>query len=356
VQSHVKKWVIDFYGLSAAQAAEAAPQLFQHILNTVKPERDQNRRATRRDNWWLFGENAPTLRRALDGINWAIATCRTAKHRIFTFVRSDAILDAKIIGIGLSDAFSLGVLSSREHAVWALRTGGWLGVGNDSNYNHSDCFGKFPFPADVSEPLKDKIHSEASALDALRKKVLADHDDLTLTKIYNVLEALKEGRALTDAERDLHDRGLVTLIRQHHDAIDTLVAQAYGWPSDLSDEDILVRLVALNKERAGEEGKGLVRWLRPEYQAPDYKTPISQKLDLGETAALLPDNIIAWPSQLPEQVTAVAAVLSSSQTPLAPQDVARSFKGKRASTVRPVLDALAAIGQARRLGDGRYAA
>lgn len=42
--------------------------------------------------------------------------------------------------------------------------------------------------------------------------------------------------------------------------------------------------------------------------------------------------------------------------PLAAQDIARSFKGKRAATVRPVLDALAAIGQARRLEDGRYAA
>lgn len=38
------------------------------------------------------------------------------------------------------------------------------------------------------------------------------------------------------------------------------------------------------------------------------------------------------------------------------EDVARGFKGKRAATVRPVLDALAGIGMARRLKDGRYAA
>lgn len=59
---------------------------------------------------------------------------------------------------------------------------------------------------------------------------------------------------------------------------------------------------------------------------------------------------------LPEQVSAIQSVLASSPTPLAPQDVARAFKGKRASTVRPVLDALAGIGMARRLADGRYAA
>src|SRR3546814_14819212 len=121
------------------------------------------------------------------------------------------------------------------------------------------------------------------------------HQDLTLTRLYNVLEALKEGRPLTEAERDIHDRGLVTLICQHHDTIDALVAEAYGWPANLSDEEVLTRLVALNKERAAEEAKGLIRWLRPEFQAPDYKAPVTQTLDLGETAAVLPETVIPRP-------------------------------------------------------------
>ena len=264
--------------------------------------------------------------------------------------------DQTVIAIAIDDAYLLGVLSSKVHMCWALIAGGRLGVGDDPRYNKTRCFDPFPFPADVPEPLKAKIRAEAEALDALRKRVLADHEDLTLTRLYNVLEALKEGRTLTDAERDIHDRGLVTLIRQHHDAIDALVAQAYGWPADLSDEEILTRLVALNKERAAEEAKGLIRWLRPEFQAPDYAAPVTQTLDLGETAAVLPDNVIPWPGTLPEQVSAVQSILTAAASPLATQDVARAFKGKRAATVRPVLDALASIGMARRLKDGRYAA
>src|SRR3546814_3900052 len=77
--------------------------------------------------------------------------------------------------------------------------------------------------------------------------------------------------------------------------------EAYGWPANLSDEEVLTRLVALNKERAAEEAKGLIRWLRPEFQAPDYKAPVTQTLDLGETAAVLPENVIPWPGSLPEQ-------------------------------------------------------
>src|SRR3546814_17262532 len=89
----------------------------------------------------------------------------------------------------------------------------------------------------------DLIRDQAEALDALRKRVLESHQDLTLTRLYNVLEALKDGRPLTEAERDIHDRGLVTLICQHHDTIAALVAEAYGWPANLSDEEDRKRAV-----------------------------------------------------------------------------------------------------------------
>ena len=38
-----------------------------------------------------------------------------------------------------------------------------------------------------------------------------------------------------------------------HQKLDAAVAAAYGWPSDLSDDQILERLLALNLERAAEE-------------------------------------------------------------------------------------------------------
>lgn len=348
--------VIDLYGLSEAEVRDRHPSVYQHVLASVKPHRNQNNRASYRDNWWLFGEQRSELRKALRGVTRYLATIETAKHRVFQFLPLSILPDNMLVCIALDDAYALGVLSSRCHVPWALASGARLGMGDDPRYSKTRCFDPFPFPADVPEPLKDKIRAEAEALDALRKRALAEHEDLTLTKLYNVLEALREGRALTEAERDMHDRGLVTLIRQHHDAIDALVAEAYGWPADLSDEEILTLLVALNKERAAEEARGLVRWLRPEFQAPDYSAPVTQTLDLGEIAAVLPDNVIPWPGSLPEQVSAVQQVLTAATTPLAPADVARAFKGKRAATVRPVLDALAGIGMARRLKDGRYAA
>lgn len=73
---------------------------------------------------------------------------------------------------------------------------------------------------------------------------------------------------------------------------------------------------------------------------------IAERLDLGEAPVALPDNVIPWPGSLPEQVSAVQSVLSTAAVPLTPQEVARSFRGKRAASVRPVLEALAGIGTA----------
>ena len=42
-----------------------------------------------------------------------------------------------------------------------------------------------------------------------------------------------------------------TWLELAHKKLDEAVFAAYGWPSDLSDEEILERLLALNLERAG---------------------------------------------------------------------------------------------------------
>jgi hypothetical protein len=84
--------------------------------------------------------------------------------------------------------------------------------------------------------------------------------------MYNVLEALRFCRELTGKERIIHETGLVNILQKLHDELDAAVADAYGWPVDLSDDEIRLRLVALNAERVREEQSGLIRWLRPEYQ------------------------------------------------------------------------------------------
>jgi hypothetical protein len=91
-----ERWVIDFFGLSESEAEKRYPALYQHLLVYVKPERDLNRRDTRRKNWWLFGENAPKMRRALSGLGRFIATIETSKHKPFVFLDACYLADHKV--------------------------------------------------------------------------------------------------------------------------------------------------------------------------------------------------------------------------------------------------------------------
>lgn len=349
-------FVIDLHGYTEKQAESRFKAEYQHVLTTVKPEREQNREESRRLNWWLYGRSNETLRKAIAGLERVIVGAVTSKHRFFMFVPADTHVDSSGFVIGMSDSYTLGLLSSRIHCAWALAAGTRMGVGDDPRYNKTTCFEAFPFPVDVSPALEEQIAAEAEELDALRKRVLREHGELTMTALYNVVETLRDGNPLTEEERDIHDRGLVTLIRRHHDRIDAAVAKAYGWTEGLSDNEIVGHLVALNKTRSSEEGKGIIRWLRPELQAPKEAKPSAPTLDLGDVAPAVPAGIsLPWPKTLSEQVTAVAQVLAAATLPVSSRDVARAFVSKRAASIEPVLEALAAIGQARRLEDGRYA-
>lgn len=257
--------VIDLFGLSAEQVRSRFPEVYQHLLSTVKPERDRNNRDTYRLNWWIFGEPRRELRPALDGLSRYIATVETSKHRVFQFLDASILPDNMLVCMGLDDAYYLGVLSSRLHVAWALRAGGWLGVGNDPRYSKSRVFDPYPFP-EPSEALRADIRAVAEELDAHRKARQAEHPRLALTQMYNVLEKLRAGTPLDTDDERVKTEGLVLILKELHDRLDALVFQAYGWPADLSDEEVIARLVALNKERASEEARGIVRWLRPAYQ------------------------------------------------------------------------------------------
>ena len=193
--------------------------------------------------------------------------------------------------------------------------------------------------------------------ETFRKRQQAAHPGLTLTQMYNVLEKLRAGEPTEGRDREIYDDGLVGILRQLHDEIDAETARAYGWPAGLSDDEILHRLVALNRERAAEEAQGLVRWLRPEFQNPAGRAAApaaTPELALGETAAAAaakPD----WPRLLPEQMAAVRAALTDAGE-AAPADIARRFRRARADSVRPLLETLAALGHARPTEGGRYAA
>ena len=372
------RFVIDFFGLTQENARDY-PVLLQQIYDNVRPDRVVNNEAKTASNWWVFRRSGEKIRRAINDVERYIGTTRTSKHRVFQFLDKGMIAESKIVVIALDDAFFHGVLSSRLHSLWVFGTGGWLGVGNDSTYNHLDCFNKFPFP-NINGNQKVTIYELAEKIDVHRKRQQAQHEKLTITNIYNVLERLRQldadpenTPALTKKEKEVHQQGLVAILRELHDDLDRAVFHAYSW-DDLAEtlvglpgattplpdkseaqaeaeEELLCRLVDLNTERAAEEAKGNIRWLRPEFQAPETvvaeeTTSAAKQDEQGDTKAkatkkAVPQGKLVWPKVLQDQIKVVREQLALA--PLPAEAMRMQFK-QNPKGVLDVLDALVALG------------
>lgn len=368
VQSSRGVMVIDLFGLSLSEVQGRFPAVYQWVLERVKPERDQNNRATYRNNWWIFGEARKDWRSASKDLPRYIATVETTKHRIFQFLVADILPDNMLVCIASDSSLLLGVLSSRIHVAWALAVGGRLGVGNDPRYNKTRCFETFPFPAATPEQ-EQTIRDVAEKIDAHRKRQQGQHPNLGITDIYNVLEKLRSGETLTAKDKSINEQGLVSVLRELHDQLDRAVFSAYGW-EDLGDElvglpgattplptkseaqaraegELLTRLVDLNTQRAGEEVSGKIRWLRPDFQNPSAGSAAQHaqdEVDLSEveTIATVAQGKVTWPKVMREQIAAVRGALSAG--PLSAQDIAGRFKRSPVTAVQGVLDSLLDMG------------
>ncbi len=344
--------VIDLFGMTEAEVRQKYPEVYQWLLDRVKPEREA--KSNSKDGaeyarlWWMFGKVRPELRKAIGRNGRYIATVETARHRIFQFLTEQILPDNMLVNIALRDGYSLGILSSNIHVKWSLAAGGTLE--DRPRYNKTRCFDTFPFP-NATPHQKRVIGQLAEELDAHRKRVLAEHPDrLTLTELYNVLEKGRSREELTAREMEIYQLGQVGVMLDLHSRIDHAVADAYGWPADLEDARILENLVALNAVRHREERDGLVRWLRPDYQNPKGQgaaVQIAATLDIAADTA----KRIVWPKAPTEQVHSLMAALSRCGRAVEAESLARQFKGAKSPRVKELLDILVSVGHARQINN-----
>ncbi|MBV9278986.1 MAG: class I SAM-dependent DNA methyltransferase [Chloroflexi bacterium] len=226
-------WIIDFGVDTPPHEAALYETPFEYVREHVLPVRATNRRGHRRERWWLHGETIRGLRSALADLPRFIVTPTIAKHRLFLWIPAGTLPDHQLIAFACEDDYTFGILHSHIHEVWALRMGTQLE--DRPRYTPRTTFETFPFPPPADER-SEAIAAAARTLDSLRQGWLtsagADPQTLqkrTLTHLYN--------------ERP-------TWLALAHRKLDDAVFDAYGWAHDLSDEQIVERLLALNLERA----------------------------------------------------------------------------------------------------------
>ncbi len=274
-------WIID-YGRDLPESEAAKYEaVYAYAASHVRPQREKSR--TTIQEWWLHERRRGEMRIALAPLARFLCTTRVSKYRLFLWLQAPTLPDCATFAFARSDDFFFGVLHSRFHEVWALKQGTRLET--RPRYTPSTCLETFPFPRPTREQ-EAAIAAAAKELNELRERWL-NPPEWTVEKILEFPGSINgpwsryldpstlnpqlstglvryprlEPRDAECAAR-LKKRTLTNLYNERpawldlaHKKLDAAVAAAYGWPADLTEEQILEKLLALNLERAAEEEK-----------------------------------------------------------------------------------------------------
>lgn len=236
-----RMWIIDFGTEMTREEAALYEAPFEYVKKHVKPARDKNNRATYRERWWIHVEPRPAMRSVFKKLKRYIATPRVAKHRIFVWLSPEVLPDCQLIVVGRGDDYCFGVLHSQVHEVWSRRKGTQLREASSGcRYTPTTTFETFPFPWPLgTEPRKGKAdYEKVRSIEAAAAELVVKRDNW-------LLGAGGKGRTLTQ----LYNQRPTWLVDAHK-ALDSAVLAAYGWPEDISDGEMLGRLVDVNNQQA----------------------------------------------------------------------------------------------------------
>ena len=265
------KWIIDFGWTMSEEEAALYETPFAYALSLIKPVRATNKREAYARNWWRHVEPRPGLMARSTQLSRWLVTPEVSRYRVFRWLDRKILPDHKLQVIARDDDITFGILASHVHYCWSLGVGSWHGVGNDPRYTISTCFETYPFPDGFTpnipavdyagDPRAKAIAAAAVRLNELREnwlnppdlvrrvpEVVAGYSDRILPVDDKAAVVLKK-RTLTN----LYNERPTWLANTHRD-LDASVAAAYGWPADLTDDQILERLFKLNQERAAKQG------------------------------------------------------------------------------------------------------
>jgi hypothetical protein len=231
-------WTVDFPSGMDEREAMLYELPFAHVRRCATlAERG------RRKSWWTHGTPQIEMRIAVAKRERFIATPAVSRHHVFVWFPPETLPDRRLIVFARDDDWFFGVLHSRFHQVWARRVGTQLRE-KASGFRHTPttCLETFPFPWPPATPLgkltraqedrRTAIAAAAWSLNAQRRGWLGNHTDPTRT-----LATLYDSRP--------------EWLQNAHVFLDEAVAAAYGWPVDLSDDEVTAGLLALRQERVG---------------------------------------------------------------------------------------------------------
>lgn len=225
-------WVIDFANMTIEEAS-IYEKPFERVKNTVKPEREKQKRASRQKYWWRFGEYAPKMRNAIKNLSGYFAIPKIAKYILFQPVDISILPCEANMVIASQDFYILGILTSNIHRIWVKAQSSTLK--GDTRYTNTTCFETFPFPQTPTKKVVEKIRETMIKLHEYRTEQM-EKKQWGITKLYN--------EYFTEPSSQLY---------KLHQQLDKLAMEAYEFNPD---DDLLEKLLKLNLELAEKEERG----------------------------------------------------------------------------------------------------
>ena len=260
------------------------PELLEHVIKNVKPERDLNKDRVAHDFWWRYLRPRSELYHAigrgddfaltLDGqfrcdlgkvihgsyrkFDRVLFHSFTAKFLAFTFVPNCYVFAGPHIVLAIDDAAKLSLLQSGIYEAWVRKHCSTMET--RMRYAPSDGYETYPFLRDYPTSLS----TLGDELESVRHDIMRE-GEFGLTRLYNKFH-----------DQMILDEDFVRL-RELQVRVDNAVRDAYGWTdidlghgfhkvgylpendnirftiSEPARIEVLKRLAKLNKERWEEE-------------------------------------------------------------------------------------------------------
>jgi hypothetical protein len=225
------RWIIDFAQMPLEEALRY-PGSLSIVRERVKPVRETVNRKNHRERWWQFGEPRVGLRQAVFGLTRYAVVAAHSKRLTLGWCEPWTLASNATMVFTVADDYSLGLLTARTHSAWAWARSSTLK--GDLRYTPTSVFMTFPWPDPITEEQRERVADVCRRLLARRSEICLV-EQIGLTKLYNLV-----------------DDGAYTDLKALHRELDVAVADCYGWPVSVAQDDaeIVRRLTALNREIA----------------------------------------------------------------------------------------------------------
>jgi hypothetical protein len=299
-----KRWVINF-GERTLDECSRWPELLAIVESKVRPERKKKSKELAEWPWWQFWRSRNELAKSIAGKSHVLALSRINSWVSIARVPTGVVYSDAVVLFALDSHSAFALLQSRVHELWARFFSS--SMKDDLRYTPSDCFETFPFPKDYEQI---ESLSQAGGLYHDCRAGIMETAYQGLTAVYNRFHDPEESNPEMVRLRDRHaemDRSVfdaygwtgihpkcefIPVFEDEdigEDGRERKKKYRYRWPDDVRDE-VLARLLELNRQRALEEGQVLIdekaAALDAKMKKPGGSKRNAKKAKQGPTAGL----------------------------------------------------------------------